>query len=75
MAHPPLKREEYLADLKKRALELVQVGDLPNAVALMTVGLNKREDTRQHHALTMAGTLHAMNEDKPAVEKWINAFS
>lgn len=67
-------REEFLADLKKRALEIARAGDLANAVAIMTIEVNRRPDCHVHHAITLAGTMRAMNEDRAGVIDWIEGF-
>ncbi len=50
-----MKREEYLAGLKARALELARAGDLQHAVSMIAVEVNKRQDMKLHHAFVLAG--------------------
>jgi hypothetical protein len=69
-----MTKEEWLADLKKRALELARAGDLQHAVSLMGVEINRRQDMKVHHAFVLAGTMHAMNDDSPAVIHWIESI-
>ena len=69
-----MTKEEWLADLKQRALELARAGDLTHAVQMMTVEINRRTDMKVHHAFVLAGTMHAMNEDRPAVVQWIESM-
>lgn len=66
-------KEEWLADLKARCLELARAGDLTRAVQIMSVEINRRQDMKIHHAHVLAGTMHAMNEDSPGVIKWIES--
>ena len=70
-----MNREDFLADLKQRALELARAGDLQHAVSVMTVEINRRPDMKVHHAFTLAGTMHAMNDDKPGVINWIESIA
>ena len=70
-----MTRDEFLADLKKRALEIARAGDLVHAVAMMSIGVNKRQDMKVHHAFVLAGTMKAMNDDAPGVITWIESFS
>ncbi len=67
-------REEYLADLKQRALELARAGDLQHAVSMIAVEVNKRQDMKLHHAFVLGGTMRAMSEDKPGVIEWIESI-
>lgn len=69
-----LTREEWLADLKNRCLEIARAGDLQHAVQIMAVEINKRRDMKIHHAFVLAGTMHAMNEDRAGVIKWIESM-
>lgn len=70
-----MTRDEWLADLKKRALEVARAGDLAHAVAMMTVEVNRRPDSKVHHAFSLAGTMRAMNEDRQGVIDWIESFA
>jgi hypothetical protein len=70
-----MTRDEFIADLKKRALELARAGDLQHAVAMMTIEVNRRADSHVHHAVHLAGTLRAMNEDRQGVIDWIEGFA
>lgn len=67
-------KEEWLTDLKQRALELARAGDLQHAVQIVGVEVNRRPDMKIHHAFVLAGTMHAMNEDSPAVIHWIESI-
>lgn len=71
----PGTREDFLADLKQRALELARAGDLQHAVSIMTVEINRRPDMKVHHAFTLAGTMKAMSEDRAGVIEWIESMS
>jgi hypothetical protein len=70
-----LTREEWLADLKQRALEVARAGDLQHAVAMMTVEANRRPDSHVHHAFSLAGTMKAMVDDRQGVIDWIESFA
>ena len=70
-----LKRDEFLADLKARASELVRAGDLVHAVSIMSDAMNKRVDFKPSPALILAGHMHAMNDDRDGVMRWIESFS
>jgi hypothetical protein len=72
---PVMTREEFLTDLKQRALELARAGDLQHAVSVMTIEINRRPDMKVHHAFTLAGTMKAMNEDRPGVIEWIESIA
>jgi hypothetical protein len=67
-------KEEWLADLKQRALELARAGDLQHAVQMIGVEVNRRHDMKIHHAFVLAGTMHAMNEDRGKVIDWIESI-
>jgi hypothetical protein len=66
--------EEWLADLKTRAVELARAGDLAHAVQIMAVEINRRADMKVHHAFVLAGTLKAMSEDTKGVIEWIESM-
>ena len=67
-------KEEWLKDLKDRALELASAGDLQHAVQIIGVEVNRRQDMKIHHAFVLAGTMHAMNEDRGKVIDWIESI-
>lgn len=69
-----MTKEEWLADLKKRALELARAGDLQHAVQMIGIEVNRRPDMKIHHAFVLAGTMHAMNEDRDKVLHWIESI-
>lgn len=48
-----MNREEHLGWCKKRALEYVDMGDLPNAFGSMLSDLKKHPDTANHIGLTL----------------------
>jgi hypothetical protein len=70
-----MTRAEHLAWCKERALEYVDAGDLPNAVASMTSDLGKHPETqrdRRHYEFLLGvGMIDAMMGDAPAVRRWI----
>jgi hypothetical protein len=70
-----MTKEEFLTDVKQRALELARAGDLQHAVSMLTVEINRRQDMKVHHAFTLAGTMMAMNDDSPGVIRWIESLS
>jgi hypothetical protein len=67
-------KEEWLADLKARALELARAGDLQHAVQMIGVEVNRRPDMKIHHALVLGGTMMAMQDDSPGVIAWIESI-
>jgi hypothetical protein len=69
-------RAEHLAWCKERALEYVDAGDLPNAVASMGSDLSKHEGTSNpaNAGLMMLGMMHVMDGDAAAVRRWIEGF-
>jgi hypothetical protein len=67
-------REEFLTDLKQRALELARAGDLQHAISIVGVEINRRPDMKVHHAFVLAGTMHAMSEDRQKVIDWIESI-
>lgn len=69
-----MTKEEWIADLKVRALELARAGDLQHAVQMVGVEINRRPDMKIHHAFVLAGTMHAMNEDRDKVLHWIESI-
>jgi hypothetical protein len=71
----PVTREEFLADLKQRALEIARAGDLQSAVSIMTVEINRRPDMKVHHAFSLGGMMKAMNEDRAGVIDWIESVA
>jgi hypothetical protein len=68
-------KEEWLADVKQRALELARAGDLQHAVSMITVEINRRADVKVHHAFVLGGTMLAMKDDLPGVIAWIESIS
>jgi hypothetical protein len=71
-----MTRAEHLAWAKQRALEYVDAGDLPNAVASMTSDLSKHEETAFFVAeLGMLGMMAAGQRDREGVRRWIECFN
>jgi hypothetical protein len=68
-------RAEHLAWCKRRALEYVEDGDLPNAIASMGSDLSKHPETKCDPHLVLAGAMDAQNGDAQAVRRWINGFN
>lgn len=48
-----MTRDEHLAWCKKRALEYVDRGDLPNAWGSMASDLGKHPETKDHSAISL----------------------
>jgi hypothetical protein len=67
---------EHLAWAKARAIEYLDCGELPNAIASMAsdVGKHAGLDTVNNRELMAIGVLAAMKGPE-AVEKWIDEFS
>lgn len=69
-----MTRQEHLQWCKERALEYIELGDLPNAFASMTSDLNKHEDTKGHSGIMwgmkrlMAGALNTQDEMRAFIE-------
>lgn len=67
-------RSEHLAWCKKRSLEYVDAGDMPQAFASMASDLNKHDGTRGHAAfefgmmMLMAGHLDTPSEMRKFIE-------
>jgi hypothetical protein len=71
-----MTRSEHVAWCKERALEYIEDGDLPNAVASMLSDLEKHPETENlPRALGPIGLLMAMNQDKAGVRRWIEGFN
>lgn len=71
-----LTRDEHLAWCKRRALEYVDAGDLPHAVASMASDLKTHPDTDNPalNGLVMIGMMYVTDGDKAAVQRWIERF-
>lgn len=70
-------RKEHLDWCKQRALEYVEAGDCPNAVASMSSDLNKHSETEGHPgiALSMIFLMDANSLNERDVRKWIEGFN
>jgi hypothetical protein len=72
-----MSRQEHLAWAKERALEHVEAGDLPGAVASMTSDLMKSDDWSAVAIIQLAGV--GMQCEIPrgaeAVRRWIEGFN
>lgn len=72
-----MNRTEHLQWAKNRALEYVELGDFPQAIASMHSDLNKHPETTYSkeifNALYLA--LIAQRLTKKTVTKWINDFN
>jgi hypothetical protein len=71
-----MDRAEHLSWAKARALEYLDKGALPQAVASLVSDLNKHEAFRgpAYQALLMVGMLEA-NRGPNAVRRWIEGFN
>jgi hypothetical protein len=70
-----MTRAEHLAWAKARALEYVEIGELPNAVASMGSDLGKHPETRRDPSLLMLGVIAAAKGDREEVRRWIEGFN
>ncbi len=69
-------RAEHLAWCKERALEYVDLDDLPSAVASMVSDLGKHDETRGIALPVMALAFAAIESgDKAEVRRWIEGFN
>lgn len=72
-----MTRDEHMQWCKKRALELVDMGDLNQALISMMSDLGKHEETKNHAGI-MLTTMLMMNgrlKDAWAVRKHIQGFN
>jgi hypothetical protein len=69
-------RAEHLHQSKQRAIEYVELGDLPQAIRSMLSDLNKHSETK-NNALAQATTMVLLSDrvDKATVRKWIEGFN
>lgn len=74
LSHMP--RDEFLAAIKKRALEYLDRGDLHNAVASMTSDLSKHEDfVKIGAAMAPIGLFELLSHSEVGVRRWIEGFN
>lgn len=66
-----MTREEHLEWAKNRALEYVDLYDLPNALASMLSDLSKHPELQINETLAAAGLRYAMDRDRDGVRRWI----
>jgi hypothetical protein len=72
-----LTRQEHLDWCKKRALELLDLGDRQQAVISMLADLRKHPEL-QNHPGGMIGTMMLLGgflETNEEIRKWINGFN
>ena len=69
-----MDRLEHLAWCKTRALEYVESGDLPSAVASMTSDMGKHPENAVPPHLAMMGILE-IGHGRDAVRRWIEGFN
>lgn len=68
-------REEHLAFCKQRALEYVEVGDLPGAAASMGSDLMSHPETQTFGPeIIFMGAMEAQAGDPEKVRRWIEGF-
>jgi len=70
-----MDRKEHLAWCKQRALEYVEQGDLPQAVASMTSDLTQHRETAQSADLSIMGMMEAMHGNTAGLRRWIEGFN
>jgi hypothetical protein len=63
-----MNRQEHLEWCKKRALQYVEAGDIPQAVASMTSDLRKHPET-ENHAAIMLGVMMLMSGNLRTIEE------
>jgi hypothetical protein len=69
-----MKRQEHMEWCKKRALEYVDIGDLPNAFASMTSDLRSYPETANHLGIELGmmllftGKLNTQDEMRKFIE-------
>lgn len=72
-------RQKHLAWCKERALEYVNAGDLPNAVASMSSDMNKHPETKFDNGvgaiLMQLGMMEVINGNVDGVRRWIEGFN
>ena len=71
-----MTRDESLAEVKGRALELARAGDVIHAVATLVNWHDDPNSTepRLSDAIVMAGMTRAMNDDRKGVIAWIEGL-
>lgn len=69
-----MTREEFLTDLKQRALEMVRAGGLTEAITLVAIEANRRPDMMIHHAFVVGGHMKAIVGDTKGVREWIESI-
>ena len=69
-----MTRDEHLASARERALEYLEAGDLPSAIASVISDLGKHEETRSLSLDRYAEAVGAAAaRDTEAVRRWIEA--
>lgn len=72
-----MTRQEHLAWCKKRALEYIEIGNLPEAFVSMGSDLSKHPDTQNHSGMTL-GMMMLMSgqlDTKEKMQKFIEGFN
>lgn len=67
-------RKAHVAWCKARALEYVEAGDLPGALASMVSDMGKRDDTAINPMLAALGMME-FNNGAAAMRRWIEGFN
>ena len=72
-----MTRAEHLGWCKKRALEYLDRGDVPNAVTSMMSDMDKHPDTKlaPGSILSRLGMLAAMSGDRAEARRFIEGFN
>lgn len=70
-----MTRAEHIAWCKQRALEYLELGQLPQAVGSMASDMMKHEGTADSmQTMAVIGMSAAMNGDADEVRRWIEGF-
>jgi hypothetical protein len=69
-----MDRAEHLAECKRVALELLDAGELSEAVASMGSDLAKHPETQPNRYLILLGMRYVIDHDAPAIRRWIEGF-
>jgi len=72
-----MNRSEHLRWCKDRAMEYVNSGDIPQALASMTSDLGKHPDTQGHIGIMLGAGLLMMGDMKTThqAKDWIEGFN
>lgn len=68
-----MTRSEHMKWCKQRALEYLDAGDTPQAIASMLSDLRKHPDTESHLGMQLVAVIDSTS--MPAVRRWIEGFN